>query len=134
MSRDGPTLLGRDDGWVVLWKLRDEGGIDIQRLGNHVSWTVRQPIREPYLLKPIRLEDLHVHKIRVPGIFDIVTKRLLDVADVAGMEVRGHRLRPGVEDGYASFSLQPVIPFVGVRMPMHLSQAARFDRHHRRSN
>src|SRR5271154_2640071 len=114
-------LLGRDYRWVVGRNLRDEARIDIQRLGDHVSWAVRQPIRQIHLLKPIRLEDLHVHKIRVPNILDIVTERLLDVADVAGMEVCGHRLRPGVEDGYASFSLHPVIPFVAIGMPMHLS-------------
>ena len=131
--RDRPIRLGRDDGWVVGWNLRDEARIDIQRLGDHVSWAVRQPIGQIHLLKPIRLEDLPCTiKIggSVPNILDIVAKRLLDVADVAGMEVCGHRLRPGVEDGLRrSFSLHPVIPFVGIGMPMHSSQAARFDRH-----
>src|SRR5580658_6391623 len=84
--RDGPALLSRDDGRVVVWNLRDQARIHIQRLGDHVSWTVRQPTRQIHLLKPIRLEDLHVHEIRVPNILNIVTKRLLDVADVAGME------------------------------------------------
>src|SRR5277367_4181240 len=75
MSATGPLLLDRDDRWIVVWNLRDEGRIDIQRLGDHVSWAVRQPIRQIHLLEPIRLEDLHVHKICVPNILDIVTKR-----------------------------------------------------------
>ena len=129
--RDGPALSpGRWPG-CCLGICADQARIHIQRLRRPcLLWTVRQPTRQIHLLKPIRLEDLHVHKIRVPNILDIVTKRLLDVADVAGMEVCGHSLRPGVEDGYASFSLHPVVPFVGVGMPMHGSQTARLDRHH----
>ena len=66
--RDGPILLGRHDGWVVVWNLRDKDRIDIERLSNHVFWTVRQPTGQTHLLKPIRLEDLRVNKNLVPGI------------------------------------------------------------------
>jgi hypothetical protein len=36
--------LGRDDVWSVPGKLCDDGRIEVQGLGNHIDWTVRQPI------------------------------------------------------------------------------------------
>jgi hypothetical protein len=38
------SILGRDDVRPVLWKLLDDGWIEVQRLRHHVYWTVRQPI------------------------------------------------------------------------------------------
>jgi hypothetical protein len=75
--------LRRDDVWSALWKLRDDRRIEVQRFGDHIDWTVRQPIGQRHLLKPIRSKDFNVHEIRVAGVFDIVAKRFFDIADVA---------------------------------------------------
>ena len=40
------------------------------------------------------------------------------------MKVSGHRRRPGVEDGHARSTLEKIGPFIGIRMPVHLAQAA----------
>ena len=64
------SILGRDDVRPVLWKLRDDGWIEIQRLRHHVYWTVRQPIGQRYFLKPVCSEDFHVFEICIAGVLD----------------------------------------------------------------
>ena len=112
------SILGRDDVRPVLWKLLDDGWIEVQRLRHHVYWTVRQPIGQRYFLKPVCSEDFHVFEICIAGVLDIVTKRLFDVADIAGMKVCGDGRWSGVENGYTSGALDPIVPLIGIRMPM----------------
>src|SRR5882757_6716368 len=59
---------------------------------------------------------------------------LLDIADIAGTEVHRDSVRASVEDCHLSFALDPVLPFVGVGMPVHLPQAAGPHRHQRGGN
>jgi hypothetical protein len=95
---------------------------------------VRQPIGQGHLFKPIGSKNFHVHEVRVAGVLDIVAKCLFHVADVAGMKVRGDRCRSGIENGHPSGTFDNVRPLIGIGMPMHISQAARSNRHSRRGN
>ena len=55
-------------------------------------------------------------------------------AYIAGMKVCGDRRWSSVENGHTSGALDPIVPLIGIRMPMHISHAARLNRHARRSN
>src|SRR5208282_2146171 len=115
----------RDDVRPVLGKLRDDRGIEVQRFGDHIRWTMRQPIGQRDLLEPVRPEDLHEYQVRVARVLDVMAKRLFYVADVTRVKVCGHCRRPGVEGRHARGTLEKIGPFIGIRMPVHLSQAAR---------
>src|SRR6267142_517049 len=53
-----------------------------------------------------------------------MSKVTLDVADVARIEIHRHRIRAGIEDRHASLSLDVILPFVRVWMPVHLAHTA----------
>src|ERR1700753_3455314 len=76
-------------------------------------------------------EELQVGVARV---LDVVSEVLLDVADVACVEVHCDGIWTGVEDRHLSFALDPVLPLIGVGMPVHLAQAAGTHRYKRCSN
>ena len=86
---------------------------------------MRQPIGQRDLLEPLGPEDLHEDQVRVASVLDVMAQRLFYVADVPRMKVGGHRRRPGVEDRHPRATLEKIGPFIGIRMPVHLAQAAR---------
>src|SRR4029077_15900932 len=60
-------LSGRHNYGPVLGKPGNDRRIEVQRFGNHIDRTVRQPIRQLHLRKPIRPEYFHVNELRVAG-------------------------------------------------------------------
>src|SRR5580693_5368113 len=80
-------LSGGHDYGPVLGKPGNDRRIEVQRFGNHVDRTVRQPIRQLHLRKPIGPEYFHVNELRVAGVLEIVAERFSYVADIAGMKV-----------------------------------------------
>ena len=125
---DTTQRSGRYDVRPVPGKLRDDRGIEVQRFGDHIWRTMRQPIGQRDLLEPVRPEDLHVNEIRVTRVLDVMAQRFLHVADVTRMKVCGDRRRPGVEGGHARGALENIRPFIGIRMPVHVSQPSRLYR------
>ena len=67
-----------------------------------------------------------------PGVFDVVTVAALYVADIAGIEVGGHRLGAGSEHADLRFALDEVHPLIGIGVPMQLAQCAGPQGHERR--
>src|SRR6185369_8720365 len=78
-----------------------------------------------------RSEDFKKLQVGVACVLDIVSEVLLDVADVACTEVHRYSVRAGVEDRHLSLALDPVLPFVGVGMPVHLPQSSWAHRYQR---
>jgi hypothetical protein len=70
--RDATQQSGRHDVRPVLGKLGDDRGIEVQQFGDHIRWTMRQPIRQRDLLEPVRPEDLHVDELRVARVLDVM--------------------------------------------------------------
>jgi hypothetical protein len=61
-----------------------------------------------------------------------MTEVCRDVTDVAGVEIVRHRIRPGIEHRHLRRPFDVILPFVRVRMPVHLAHAARMDGDERR--
>src|SRR5262249_6205596 len=119
-------LFGQHAGGV-LGPARDDRRIDVERLSDHLGWRMREPVRQRYALILRRPEHGEELEVAVAGIEDVVAEVALDVTDVAGIEVEGRDMRARVEDAQAALALDPVLPFIGVGMPMQLAQAARMD-------
>src|ERR1700722_19803353 len=87
----------------------------------------RQPLVERYVSIVRALEDLQKAQGRRARIFHIVPHRERDEADVPAAEIEGTRLAVGREHPHAPLAAYVVLPFVGVRMPVQLAQAAGLD-------
>jgi len=70
---------------------------------------------------PEHFEELQVG---VADVLDIMPIAALYVAYVSGVKVHSDGSWPGVENGHASLTLDPVLPFIGIRMPMHLPESS----------
>jgi hypothetical protein len=66
------SASGRHDLGPVLGKLRNNRGIQVQRFGDHLRWTMRQPIGQRDLLEPLGPEDLHEDQVRVASVLDVM--------------------------------------------------------------
>src|SRR5260370_9127670 len=119
---------GGDHTRLIAGKSRQHGGIDVQMLRDQCRWGMREPVGEADLLIDGGLEDRQELQVRGPGILDVVALAFLDVADVAGLEVGGPGARSGIEHRHAALALDPILPFVGLGMPMQLPHAARLHR------
>ena len=70
-------------------------------------------------------------QVGVAGILDVVPEVPLDIADVARVEIHRDSIRARVEHRHGAFALNPVLPFVGVGVPVHFAQGTGMDRQQR---
>src|SRR5580700_5786467 len=130
-----PSLRSdRHDFRLVLGELCDCRLADIQVLGHHRRRRTGDPVGQRDIGEIGSSEHLEELQVRVACVLDVVSEVLLDVADVARVEVHGDGVRAGVEDRHLPFALDPVLPFIGVGMPVHLPQAAGTHRDQRGSD
>ena len=103
-------------------------------LGDQCRRRMRQPVGQGDLFVAGSLEHRDEHHVDVADILDVMPEVFLDVTDVSGIEIHRHRIRAGIEHRHLCFALDIILPFVGVRMPVHLANAARTNRHQRGRN
>src|SRR5206468_9764831 len=85
----------RHDHRLVARKLRDllDRKVEVGRyeFRGHMG----EPVGQRHVLKAAASEHLEEHEVRIADIPDVMAEIALHVADVAGVEVRGHRARSG---------------------------------------
>src|ERR1700719_2398234 len=129
-----PTLSLGHDCWPVVRPLRDRRLVDVEVLGDQLWRRMCQPVGQRYVFVAGRSE--HRKKLHV-GVADVLHKMsmvALDVTDITRVEVRRTHIGAGVEHRHAGFALDVILPFVGVRMPVHLPHRAGPHRYECRSN
>ena len=84
-----------------------------------------KPVRQGHGLAQAGVEDFQENQVGVAHVLDIVAVAAVDAADVAGIEVGGHRFWPGVEHRHLCCALDVVLPLVGGQVPVQLARAAR---------
>src|SRR5882762_8755014 len=107
---------------------------DVEMLHHHSRWRMRQPVGQRNFGIVIGLEDLEEHEIGVADVLDVVAEALLYIADVARAEIVGECSRTRIEYGHSGLTLDVVLPFVGVGVPVELAHAARLDGDERSRN
>jgi hypothetical protein len=110
----------RKDPHRAVRKSLEDRRIDIEVLRDQSGRRVSEPIAERDLLVLRALEERQELQLGRPGVLDEVTAVTSNDADVAGAKILSCDARTGVEHDHAPFALDPVLPFVRVRMPMHL--------------
>ena len=126
MPHAGPS--GRHERRPVLREFRHHRRVQIERRRHQLGRGVRQPVGEGHLLVAVGAEDGDEDEVVGAGVDDVVAEALLDVADVAGVEVGGDRGRAGVEHGHPAAALEIVLPLVGVGVPVHGAERPGLDR------
>src|SRR6202789_325276 len=94
----------------------------------------REPLIERYVSIVRALEDLQKSQGRRAGVLDIMTHREGDIADVSAAEIERPRLTAGGEHAHAPLTADVILPFVGVGMPVQLTQATGVDLDQSRRN
>src|ERR1700753_594714 len=103
-------------------------------LRNELWRSVSEPIAERDLLICRRLEQSYELQLRGPDILNEVALVAPNHADIASMEILGRDARSGVIYRHSPVALYPILPFIGIRMPVHFAHTSRLDRHQRRCN
>jgi hypothetical protein len=89
----------------------------------------RAGIGQKDLFVVVAAERFDEDQVVVAGVLDVVAAVAFDEADVAGPEVGGVGVRPGVEHRHPGGAFQVVLPLVGVGVPVQLTDAAGLEVH-----
>src|SRR5262249_31081000 len=79
-------------------KARDHGGIHVQVLSDQGRRRVGQPVREGNVGEIGASEYFEINEIDVSRISNIMSKVLLNVPDITGVEILGHGVWAGIEN------------------------------------
>src|SRR6478735_2382535 len=115
----------RHDFRLVVGESCDRGLADVEMLGNHRRRRTGDPVRQRDVGEVGASEHFEELQVGVARVLDVMPEVLLDVADVARVEVHGDGVGAGVEHRHLPFALDPVLPFIGVGVPVHLAQSTR---------
>ena len=98
--------------------------INIQMRLNEPRRQMRQPLVQRHILVLVALEHLKKYEILGPRILDVMRKRLLDVANVALLEIHGTGVAVSCEDCHSSFASHVILPFIGILVPVQFAQSS----------
>ena len=101
---------------------------------SHLVGHAGHPFVERDVVVARRLEQLEEDGILAAGILDAVAGGARDEADIIGIEVDSPRRRLRGDHFISSLALDPILPFAGIGVPMHLAHCSRLDRHHGRGD
>src|SRR5260370_753978 len=121
----------RHDCRLVLGEFCDGSLAHVQVLGNHRRRRTGNPIGQGDICEIGTSEHFEELQVGVACVLEIVPEVLLGVPDGARVEVHCDGVRASVEDRHLPFALDPVLPFIGVGVPVHLPQAAGMHRYQR---
>ena len=92
------------------------------------------PLVERYIGVVAAFEDFQKVHLRSAGVLDIMPHGEGHITDIAGPEIERARLTGRAEDAHTGLTLDIILPFIGVGVPMQFSHPARINFDQRRGN
>src|ERR1700683_3699213 len=116
----------------LLVQRGDRSFVQFKMLLHHLWRRKRQPLIERNISVIAALEYLKKAQRSRSSILDIVPHGKGDKADIAGLKIEGARLARRSEYAHSCLPIDIILPFIGVRMPMQLSQPSGLELNERR--
>ena len=82
------------------------------------GWRVGQPLRKRQVLVKAALEHFQEDEICIPRVFDVMQKRLFDVADISRLKVHRASLVTRRHHCHSCLAGDVILPLVGIGMPV----------------